>query len=206
MPGAYLKSTHIGEANVKPLSCVWFRMTTDRSQTSLRNELAELKREMEEDPLLGDDLFFFPTHEEVQGYWGTDPVWFVGQKPSKGGSGFPDRAVTLLYETLVNYEFENAHITDITKERGYVPSDWKKIRVKEVERMRPYFRREIELLCPSVLVAMGQYVYNALKYMEATDGTRLEYIPHYSWAIRTDENRARFVEDVNQIAEMSDVK
>lgn len=181
-------------------------MTTDKSQTSLRGQLAELKREMEADPSLGDDLFFFPTHEGVQGYWGTDPVWFVGQKPSKGGPGFPDRAVTLLYETLADYELENIHITDITKERGYVPSDWKKIPVEEVERMRPYFRREIELLRPSVLVAMGQYVYNALKHMEATDGTRLEYIPHYSWAIRTDENRGEFVESVEQIAEIADIK
>lgn len=181
-------------------------MTTDRTQTSLREQLAELKREMEADASLGDDLFFFPIHEGVQGYWGTDSVWFVGQKPSKGGPGFPDRAVTLLYETLAEYGLGNAHITDITKERGYVPSDWKKIPVEEVERMRPYFRREIELLRPSVLVSMGQYVYNALKYMEATDGARLEYIPHYSWAIRTDENRARFVEGVERIAELVDGK
>lgn len=181
-------------------------MTTERSQASLQEQLIELKREMETDPTLGDDLFFFPTHEGVQGYWGTDPVWFVGQKPSKGGPEFPDRAVTLLYETLAEYEFQNAHITDITKERGYVPSDWKKIPVEEIERMRPYFRREIELLRPSVLVAMGQYVYNALKYMEATDGVRLEYIPHYSWAIRTDENRAEFVKSVKQIAGLADGK
>lgn len=181
-------------------------MTTDRSGRSLRKQLAKLKREMEADSSLGDDLFFFPTHEGVQGYWGTDSVWFVGQKPSKGGPGFPDRAVTLLYETLAEHGFENAHITDITKERGYVPSDWKKISVEEVERMRPYFRREIELLQPSILVAMGQYVYNALKFMEATDGCRLEYIPHYSWAIRTDKNRAQFVAAVEQIAELADGK
>ena len=181
-------------------------MTTDIPRESLQEQLNELKLDMEADPSIGDDLFFFPTHEGVNGYWGTDPVWFVGQKPSKGGPGFPDRAVTLLYETLVEYGFENAHITDITKERGYVPSDWKKIRVEEVERMRPYFRREIELLNPSVLVSMGQYVYNALKYMEATDGARLEYIPHYSWAIRTDENRAKFVENVERIATLTNRK
>ena len=179
-------------------------MTTDGSQTSLRNQLTELRREIETDPSLDDDLFFFPTHEGVQGYLGTDPVWFVGQKPSKGGPDFPDRAVTLLYETLADYGFENVHITDITKERGPVPSGWKKIPVEEVERMRPYFRREFELLHPSVLVAMSQYVYNALKYMEATDGARLEYVPHYSWAIRTNENQAQFVKSVERIAEMVD--
>jgi uracil-DNA glycosylase len=158
---------------------------------------------MEADPSLGDDLFFFPSHKGVNGFWGTGSVWFVGQKPSKGGPSFPDRAVTLLYETLAAYDFENAHITDISKERGLVPSGWKGIPVDEVERMRPYFQREIEILEPSIVVAMGQYVYKALKYMAATDDVRLEYIPHYSWAIRTDENEARFVEAVEQISELA---
>lgn len=178
-------------------------MADDKSHSTLQEELAELKLDMESDTSIGDDLFFFPTHEGVQGYWGTGHVWFVGQKPSKGGPEFPDRAVTLLYETLAECNFQNAHITDLTKERGYVPSDWKKIPVEEVERMRPYFRQEFELLQPSILVAMGQYVYNALKFMEVTDGSRLEYIPHYSWAIRTDQNRAQFVDEVERIAELA---
>ncbi len=175
-------------------------MGTDRSHRTQRDRLAALKQEMEADPSLGDDLFFFPSHDGVKGYWGTGHVWFVGQKPSKGGPGFPDRAVTLLYETLAAHGFHNAHITDLTKERGYVPSDWKGIPVDEVERMRPYFQQEIELLTPSLLVAMGQDVYNALKYMAVTDGIRLEYLPHYSWAIRSEDNQERFVEAVEQLA------
>lgn len=39
--------------------------------------------------------------------------------------------------------------------------------------------------------------------MECTDGGRLEYIPHYSWAIRTEENRMQFVEVVEEITELA---
>lgn len=164
----------------------------------LTEQLDELKADMEADPDIDDDLFFFPEHRGVYGYWGTGSVWFVGEKPSKGGPGFPDSAVNLLYDTLGEFGFQNAHITDLTKERGGVPPDG--IPADEIARMRPYFQREIDILKPKVLIAMSRNVEKGLKFMAATDGIEIGYVHHYSWADGRGD-REVFIEGVKEYAE-----
>lgn len=160
------------------------------------NELEELKSAMEAADEIAGDLFFFPKHRGVNGYWGTGSVWFVGQKPST--SSFPDSAVNLLYDTLAEYGFHNAHITDLTKERGKVPENG--IPHEEVARMRPYFRREVEILQPERLIAMSRYTEKALKYMAVTDGIEISYLHHYSWADGRG-NKDVFIENVQSHAD-----
>lgn len=162
------------------------------------DELASLKLVMEQSHDIGDDLFFFPEFQGVKGYWGTDPVWFLGPKPSKGGPGFPSSADELLYETLAEYGFENAHITDLSKERGTVPDGG--IPHEEITRIRPYFRREVEILQPEVILAMSRKMETALKYMAVTDGIEIGYVHHYSWADGRGD-RETFVDDVQSHAE-----
>lgn len=169
-----------------------------QQEEHLVEKLKALKAEMEADPDISDDLFFFPEHRGVNGYWGTGSVWFVGEKPSKGGPGFPDSAVNLLYDTLGEFGFENAHITDLTKERGVVPDDG--IAAEELARIRPYFQKEIDILEPTLLIAMSRNVESGLKFMAATDGIEIGYIHHYSWADGRGD-RDVFIEGVRQYAD-----
>lgn len=175
-------------------------MTGKRNQTTekLVGDLENLRSDMENADEISDDLFFFPKHRGVHGYWGTGQVWFVGQKPSKGGPSFPDSAVELLYNTLAEFGFHNAHITDMSKERGFVPENG--IRHEEVARMRPYFRREVEILQPQHLVAMSRYTESALKYMAITDGIEISYLHHYSWADGRGDKEV-FIEGVRSLAD-----
>ena len=163
---------------------------------SLTDELDALKTEMERS--LEAELFFFPSYAGVAGFYGTDRVWFVGQKPST--QEFPDRAVEFFYELLSEYGFENAHVTDITKEIGTVTDG---IPAEEIERNRPYFRKELELLEPELLVAIGDDVKQALKWMKETDGSDIAHVRHYSWAVRWG-HEDKLEEDIQAIAELND--
>lgn len=161
-------------------------------------ELNELKASMEADETITDDLFFFPEHDEVRGFSGTGPVWFVGPKPSKGNTQFPTNADELLYETLGRFGFQNAHITDFSKERGTVSEDG--ITHEEIARQRPYFRKEVNILKPDLLIAMSRRLEVALKYLSVTDGLDIGYVHHYSWANGRGDEEV-LIEDVKHYAE-----
>lgn len=159
-------------------------------------QLRELKTEMEQSPDIREDLFFFPDYKRVNGYLGTGTVWFAGEKPST--SSFPDSAVDLLYETLAEYGFNNAHLTDLSKECGPVPEDG--IIHEEIARQRPYFRREVQVLEPELMIAMSKRVKSALRFMAVTDGIELGYVHHYSWANRANEDEQVLCDEVQMLA------
>lgn len=170
---------------------------SDTQDEAIVNDLKDLKSEIEADPQIDDDLFFFPEYRGLNGFFGTGNVWFVGEKPST--SSFPDPAVNLLYDTLFDNGFENAHLTDITKERGSVPDDG--IPHEEMARVRPYFQREVRLLEPDLIIAMSKNVKQALKFMAVTDGIEVGYVHHYSYANRPHVDEDVFIEKVQSYAE-----
>ncbi len=107
----------------------------------------------------GTTLWFFPDSAgAIQGYLGTDPVVFVGQRPSTGRGGLSRQALGGFYTLLCEYGFAGAHVTDIVKEQMPVgvPSN------EQVERNWPFFREELEILQPKVLVALGSWVFQTL--------------------------------------------
>lgn len=163
-----------------------------------RSELKDLKSRMAADETITDDLFFFPKHDGVNGFLGTDSIWFVGPKPSEGNTSFPTNADELLYETLGKFGFQNAHVTDFSKERGPVPDDG--IPHEEVARQRPYFRQEVNILEPDIFIAMTRRMEVALKYLSVTEGIEISYVHHYSWANGRGDEEV-FVEDIKNHAE-----
>jgi hypothetical protein len=109
--------------------------------------------------LPGTPLWFFDDSSgAIQGYLGTDPVVFVGQRPSTGGGGPARQTLSGFYRLLSEYGFADAHVTDIVKEQMRVgmPSN------EQVERNWPFFREELEILQPKVLVALGGWVFQTL--------------------------------------------
>lgn len=149
--------------------------------------MERLQQDMQADPKIGDDLFFFPENEDVAGFRGDGAVWFVGLKRS--GRPFPDSGDVLLYQTLSDLKLTNAHLTHISKEQGPVPAQG--LAHSEIQRMRPYFRQELDLCDPVVIIGLDRDVYHALKYMAATDGLDLRFLNQSGWLTGRDPDQFR---------------
>ena len=144
------------------------------------------------------DVWFWPERHGVQGFLGTGPLMIVGLNPSK-----PRRRVRSLpesvkarlwpgtetdrffYHYLSKQRLANAHITDLFKAKAtasevplllYDP--------RTSERHRRYFKRELAIVRPRAVVALGQQVMDVLRGwgLVVRDGTA-------SWSLRVPGNR-----------------
>ena len=120
-----------------------------------RQQLLEHKAAIERE-LEGRDPWFFPSQDGVDGYMGTGPVMFVGQRPSTGGGELGGRgpsavAFQAFYASLKRHGFENAHLTDLVKERKKVGA----LSREELDRNWPFFENELSVVKPVVVVALG---------------------------------------------------
>lgn len=171
-------------------------MATDDVSMSAADALDQLKAEMK--TALDADLFFFPAQWGVNGFYGTGDMWFVAEKPSTGG--FPSRHDRLLYDTLNANGFANAHLTDVSKETG--PGD-EDISPAERQRNVPYFERELKILQPTLLVALGEKAEQELNWMDATDDIETMRVNHYSWAGRWGKEET-FERQIRKVADRLD--
>jgi uracil-DNA glycosylase len=146
-----------------------------------REKLAELRTRMEQRfrhdfPEPDRWLWFFEGNDEVAGYLGTEPVMFVGQRPSTGKGGTARVALGGFYGLLVDYGFAKAHVTDLVKERMKVgtPSD------DQVKWNWPFLREELDIIRPKVVVALGGWVHETLE-QRIPYLLPIERMTHYSY-------------------------
>jgi len=129
--------------------------------------------------------WLFPTRGAVQGFMGTDPIMFVGERPSTGSFKGP---AILLYTLLEDLGMSNSHLTDVIKSRGKVgepfPSD--------ISIHRRIFDREIDILRPRRIVAFGQKVYDLLQFALAGSDIVLRQVWHYSYLRRRPDRKDEF--------------
>src|SRR6266478_9624443 len=107
------------------------------------------------------DWWLFPTHEAIQGFMGTDPLFIVGDQPSKSEwpPEHPNRRA--FYGHLQKVGVPNAHLTDLYKTRGEcsglrlgLPDDF--------GAHIAFFRKEIEILQPTRVIALGHLAHRLL--------------------------------------------
>ena len=152
------------------------------------------------------DVWFFPPFDGVAGWRGTQRVMFVGLAPSTGY--FPTEAdrssnpARRLYAQLKRNGFGRAHLTDVIKERA-VGRDVGEIERDKarMERYRRYFRREIEIVQPRLIVAMGHRTDRILRGWRGRLGTEAPVlrIPHYSARFSSAATRRCFTAKVTEI-------
>ena len=126
------------------------------------------KQKLEEISKLADEIrvrsdnWLFPTEKEVQGFFGTAPIVIVGDQPSKSpwNESHPHRRI--YYDTLKKVGAANVHLTDLYKRRGE-SSSLKHLIPDDFEQHLDFFRREIAILKPTRIVALGQLAYNLLQ-------------------------------------------
>ena len=91
------------------------------------------------------DGWIFPPEDSIQGFMGMDPVFIVGDQPSKSEwtPQHPNRKV--FYGLLQKIGVPNAHLTDLYKKRGEC-SALKAGLPDDFEKHVRWFREEIAIL------------------------------------------------------------
>ena len=129
------------------------------------------------------DWWLFPDQGSIQGFMGTDPVFIVGDQPSKSEwpPEHPNRRA--FYGLLQKIGAPNVHLTDLYKKRGEcgalrtgLPDDF--------EEHVNLFRREIEILQPIRIVALGHLAHQLLMQHVPECKPMLRLIWHFSYAVR----------------------
>src|SRR5271154_4690714 len=127
------------------------------SENSKRNALLELAHEID----ANKNWWRFPEEAPIQGFLGVSSIVIVGDQPSTSlwPESHPNRRA--FYDTLKNAEVSDAHLTDLYKKRGRssalrirLPNDFKEHLL--------FFRREIEILQPTRVVAVGKLAYDLM--------------------------------------------
>ena len=168
-------------------------MASHKADTK-RERLVELENRMKKhfaQKFPQSQLWFFKDRSGVvDGYSGTEPVMFVGERPSLGGDvagpgrvgrvRHSDQVVGRFYGRLKEYGFARAHVTDIVKEqmRAGVPS------YEQVERNWPFFREELSIVEPAVVVALGKWVFETLEQRLERASPLLKFT-HYAYRFKS---------------------
>jgi uracil-DNA glycosylase len=86
---------------------------------------------------------------------------------------------------LENLGAANAHITDYVKSRGPVAEDWP----DDIEADALLFERELAIIQPTVLVALGDLTFHTLRHVAAVRHIPLRKVIHYTLANRFNRQR-----------------
>ncbi|HEY5044186.1 MAG TPA: hypothetical protein VIK53_19620 [Verrucomicrobiae bacterium] len=132
---------------------------------------------------LHPDWWFFPEESSVQGFLGTGRIFIVGDQPSTDRWEIDHPHRRAFYDLLVAEGAGDCHLTDFYKRRGLagelringIPSDFNKhLKV---------FLKEVELLRPSTILALGWDAYRLLLQTPELNGVLkkvgLERIWHF---------------------------
>jgi hypothetical protein len=150
------------------------------SDESKRAGLLALAKEIQSH----SDWWIFPAEESIQGFMGTDSTFIVGDQPSRSEwrPSHPNRRG--FYGLLRKIGEPNAHLTDVYKKRG----DCNELRSglpDDFQEHLKLFRKEIEILQPTRIVALGQLSYQLLMQHVPDWRPAFRRVWHFSYAVRT---------------------
>lgn len=150
------------------------------SNESKRAALFALAREIQ----AHTDWWIFPTEDPIQGFMGTDPIFIVGDQPSRSEwtHSHPNRRA--FYGLLKNVGLPDVHLTDLYKKRGECSALRSGLPADFHEHVS-LFRREIEILQPRRIVALGQLAYQLLMQHVADLRPVFRRSWHFAYAVRT---------------------
>ncbi len=128
--------------------------------------------------------WLFPTDGEVKGFLGSSPIFFVGDQPSHSewGSNHPSRVA--FYSALLSVGAGNAHLTDLYKKRGE-RSELREGLPRDFIRHLRFFRREVDLLQPTRIIALGRLAYKILWNETPELRPKLRRVWHFAYVART---------------------
>jgi uracil-DNA glycosylase len=128
----------------------------------------------------GQSWFFDPLPNlPVLGYEGTGSIMFVAERPTLGNPRF-ERLRERFYKRLIEFSLEGSHVTDFVKTRDEQPAS-----KAEIQIHAPYFWEEVDIIRPTVVVALGWRVFDTLgrRPQRLFPLIRFTHYSHTSWPI-----------------------
>ena len=129
------------------------------------------------------DWWLFPKEDPIQGFMGIDPIFIVGDRPStdEWPAEHPNRRA--FYDTLKKLGLQNAHLTDLYKKRGFSGS-LESVLPDDFPHHVNFFQKEIEILRPKLIVALGQLAQRLLIQNVTVWNKTVPRIWHFSHVVR----------------------
>jgi hypothetical protein len=87
------------------------------------------------------------------------------------------------YDTLIKIGAANAHLTDLYKRRGSSGELSRRI-PDDLQEHVEFFRKEVELLNPTRVLALGDLAYQFLALLMPELTPKLKRVWHFSYAVR----------------------
>jgi hypothetical protein len=144
------------------------------------NALSLLAKEIESNK----SCWLFPKEDEVGGFWGTAPIIIVGDQPSTSSWDESHLHRRIFYDTLKKIGASNAHLTDLYKRRGH-SSALRDGLPRDFQSHLKVFRRELEILNPKRVIAIGWIAYNLLRGHLSELNPILGRMWHFSYVARS---------------------
>jgi len=149
------------------------------NNSSKRTQLLEMALVIDSHP----NWWRFPTEKVVEGFLGTDPLFIVGDQPSTSQWNVNNRNRRGFYDTLAKIGAANAHLTDLYKLGGSSGELIRQIPDDLQEHVK-FFRKEVELLNPTRVLALGDLAYQFLALLTPELTPKLKRVWHFSYAVR----------------------
>ena len=127
--------------------------------------------------------WLFPTEDVVQGFLGTGPICIVGIRPSTNRWDINNPVRRGFYDLLARIGAANAHLTDIYKRPGH-SEETEVESEKDFQEHLLFFQKEIEILCPTRIIAMGVEARNRLRWHTPEHEPIVRMVRHFSRPIR----------------------
>jgi hypothetical protein len=130
-----------------------------------------------------EDWWRFPEEPPVRGFFGTDRLFFVGDRPSTSQwpQSHPNRRA--FYGLLTKLGTPNAHITDLYKRRG-LASSLKSGAPPDLAEHLALFREEVAVIGPTRIIAMGKDAHDLLWANIPEIRQYLRQIWHFAYPVR----------------------
>jgi uracil-DNA glycosylase len=125
----------------------------------------------------------FPPQAPVMGFFGVRPLIVIGDQPSTSPWPKGHRSRTLLYETLIKLGVPDAHLTDVIKKRGPGGESRKKL-PSDFSVHLDLLRREIAIIQPSRIVALGECAEQLLRDYLPDLQDKVRGAKHFAWGAR----------------------
>lgn len=110
---------------------------------------------------LHTDWWFFPAEPSVQGFLGTGAIFIVGDQPSTDPWEITHPHRRAFYDLLAAEGAGDCHLTDLYKRRGRA-GELRNRTPQDFDEHRKVFLKEVELLRPSTVLALGWDAYHFL--------------------------------------------
>lgn len=156
----------------------------ESAKKSRRSALLELANEIS----VHRDWWQFSTEHPIQGFLGASSIVIVGDQPSTSSwpKSHPNRRA--FYDTLQKVGASDAHLTDLYKKRG-LASELRDGLPRDFANHLSFFRRELKILKPTRVVAVGWLAFDLLFQHVAEIRPILGRMWHFSYVTRSGKLR-----------------